>query len=106
MKIVKNGLIAAMFALAAAAPASALTTSEVLDAMNTRVGEISQEMTIVRSQISSAGSAAERSALIRELRMLNVRRAQLISLSRIVPRYSEVYLERIVTYFDLDVSPA
>lgn len=106
MTFLKIKLVAAAFVVLSIAPAAAVTNAEVLDAMNVRVGEISQQMNVLQSRIATAPSAADRAFLLRELQVLNVRRGQLISLTRVVPRYNERFLIRIVTFFDLDVSLA
>lgn len=106
MKALKTSLVAALMLVSAALPAAAITSTEVLTAMNTRVNEISQEMAQVRIEIGNASTPLERALLTRELQMLNARRAQLIALSRVVPRYNERFLIKLVTHFDLDVSLA
>lgn len=106
MNLVKKSLIATAFLVSTAVPAAAITSSDVLDAMNARVGELSQQINELQLQIASATNPADRAFFTRQSRVLFVRRGQLISLSRIVPRYNERFLTRIVTFFDLDVSLA
>lgn len=102
----KTSIVAAGLLVATALPSSAVTNAEVLTAMNTRIGEISTQISNLQVQIRNATNAADRVFLTRQLRVLNVRRGQLRSLTRIVPRYNERFLTRIVTHFDLDVSLA
>ena len=106
MKSIKKILMAAAFVASSTLPSVAITNAEVLDAMNLRIAEISQQMAAVQLEISAATNPADQAVLLRELQVLNVRRGQLRSLSRIVPRYNERFLVRIVTHFDLDVSVA
>jgi len=102
----KTSFVAAGLLLATALPSSAVTSGEVISAMNSRIGEISSQISNLQGQIRNASSAADRVFLMRQVRVLNVRRGQLRSLSRIVPRYNERFLTRIVTHFNLDVSLA
>lgn len=106
MKFFRTGLIAAIMAASASLPAAALTNADVLSAMDTRIVEISERMTDLQGQLATETDPRMIAAIKRNLQMLNVRRGQLISLKRIVPRYNERLLTRIVTHFDLDVSPS
>jgi hypothetical protein len=101
----KSMILAAALATAFAAPAAALTSAEVLDAMQDRVVELRSEIGDLRGQLRGA-TGAERGRLRAEIRMLTARQRQLVTLQRIVPRYPERRLERLVAYYGLDVSPA
>lgn len=105
MKVVKSGLLAAMLAIAAASPAAALTNAEVLDAMDVRIAELFGQITELQDELATVTDPAA-AAIRRNIQMLNVRRGQLISLKRVVPRYDERRLIDLVTHYDLDVSPA
>lgn len=106
MKTLRTSLVAAALLASTSLPSAALTNAEVLDAMNARIGELSQQITDLQAQIDAGGTPAEIEALTTEQQMLNVRRGQLRSLIRVVPRYDERFLQRIVTFYDLDVSAA
>jgi hypothetical protein len=105
MKTLKSAVVAGMLLAATAAPSAALTSKEVLGAMDTRASEISVQINDLRNRLPTA-SRFEARVLSREIRSLNIRRSQLRSLARIVPRYNKAYLLRIATFFNLDVSLA
>lgn len=106
MKFLGTSLVAAMMAAAAALPAAALTSAEVIDAMDVRIGQLSGQISVLQAQYQAETDPVLAAALRRNIQILNVRRGQLISLKRIAPRYNERLLERLVTHYNLDVSPS
>lgn len=103
----KKTLIAAALGgslMLSAGPSAALTSSEVLSAMNDRIAELAVEIADLQSSLAGA-SGAEQQAILMEIRVLGTRSMQLRSISRIIPRLPEARLAQYVNYFQLEVSP-
>lgn len=102
----KSGLAAAFLMIAAASPSAALTSAEVLNAIDVRVDEISVQIAGLEVDLGAAPTQAAAAAIRSQIQILTVRQAQLINAKDVVPNYNEQALFQFVTHHDLDVSPA
>lgn len=101
----KTHMLAAAIVAATALPAAAVTSFEVMSAIDSRVTEISADISSLSADLQNpALTRPEYNQIRQEIQILSVRRNQLLSMRRVVPRFNERALVQLITRFDLDVS--
>lgn len=108
MTKLKTTLLAAALLATTSVPSVAVANPALVASLNARIGELTSQMADVQALLAAGGPPQQIMLLQRQQQMLNIRRGQLISLSRIVPTLPTQVIpqvsEQIITFQDEDVS--
>lgn len=100
------GMVALSLAVSAAAPASAnlpLNVQLVIDAIDQRIIDLGDDIADLNALLPGQ-TPQQRILTRRNIRQFQIRIRQLTSLRRVVPRFNQLRLEQIDSYFTLNVS--